>query len=203
VTIRTLVSVVEQHIAGLPGLIAALVGRVTDGVAVARVAYTNDVQEEISLEQLGNYAADLIQANNRLCQSASPDQEADYLLAGTSGLRVVIKAFPKSPYFVLFLTRSHTDLKAISERVKAILIDGKPLLPPVQDTTASTAQALMSYAKRYAPDPNFVALRLSLKTGLDHSRLEKGALSRQELRILYKAVADLLGRERLPIAMPV
>jgi len=152
---------------------------------------------------LGTYAGDLLQANSRLCQTVSPDQEADYLLAGTPALRVVIKAFPKSPYFVLFLTRSHTDLKAISERVKAILIDGKPLLPPVQDTTASTAQALMSYAKRYAPDPNFVALRLSLKTGLDHSRLEKGALSRQELRILYKAVADLLGRERLPIAMPV
>jgi hypothetical protein len=104
---------------------------------------------------------------------------------------------------VLLLTRSITDLRAISERIKAILIDGKPLLPPVQDSTMSVAQALMDYAKRYAPDPNFVALRLSLKTGLDRNRLEKGALSRQELRILYKAVADLLGRERLPIAMPV
>jgi hypothetical protein len=46
-------------------------------------------------------------------------------------------------------------------------------------------------------------MRLSLKTGLDRNRLEKGTLTRQELRILYKAVADLLGRERLPIAMPV
>jgi hypothetical protein len=123
-------------------------------------------------------------------------------LAGTSALRVVIKAFPKSPYFVLLLTRSITDLKAISDRIKAILIDGKPLLPPVQDSAMSVAQALMDYAKRYAPDPNFVALRLSLKTGLDRNRLEKGTLTRQELRILYKAVADLLGRERLPIAMP-
>ena len=152
---------------------------------------------------MGTYAGDLLQANSRLCQTVSPDQEADYLLAGTPALRVVIKAFPKSPYFVLFLTRSHTDLKAISERVKAILIDGKPLLPPVQDTTTSTTQALVSYARRYAPDPNFVAMRLSLKTGLDRNRLEKGTLTRQELRILYKAVADLLGRERLPIAMPV
>ena len=201
--IRTLSSVIEQHIAGLPGLIAVLIGRATDGTTVAKVTYVSDSQEEQALERLGTYAGDLLQANSRLCQTVSPDQEADYLLAGTPALRVVIKAFPKSPYFVLFLTRSHTDLKAISERVKAILIDGKPLLPPVQDTTTSTTQALVSYARRYAPDPNFVAMRLSLKTGLDRNRLEKGTLTRQELRILYKAVADLLGRERLPIAMPV
>jgi hypothetical protein len=200
--VRTLSSVIEQHIAGLPGLIAVLIGRTTDGATVAEVTYASDAQQEQSLELLGLYASDLVQANSRLCQNVSSNQEADYLLAGTAAMRVVIKAFPKSPYFVLFLTRSTTDLKAISERVKAILIDGKPLLPPVQDTTASTAQALMSYAKRYAPDPNFVALRLSLKTGLDRNRLEKGTLTRQELRILYKAVADLLGRERLPIAMP-
>jgi hypothetical protein len=200
--VRTLSSVIEQHIAGLPGLIAVLIGRTTDGATVAKVTYASDAQQEQSLELLGLYASDLVQANSRLCQNVSSNQEADYLLAGTAAMRVVIKAFPKSPYFVLFLTRSTTDLKAISERVKAILIDGKPLLPPVQDTTASTAQALMDYAKRYAPDPNFVALRLSLKTGLDRNRLEKGTLTRQELRILYKAVADLLGRERLPIAMP-
>ncbi|MFS8887054.1 hypothetical protein NW823_01650 [Synechococcus sp. R55.1] len=201
--IRTLSSVIEQHIAGLPGLIAVLIGRATDGTTVAKVTYVSDSQEEQALERLGTYAGDLLQANSRLCQTVSPDQEADYLLAGTPALRVVIKAFPKSPYFVLFLTRSITDLRAISERIKAILIDGKPLLPPVQDSTMSLAQALMDYAKRYAPDPNFVALRLSLKTGLDRNRLEKGTLTRQELRILYKAVADLLGRERLPIAMPV
>lgn len=47
-----------------------------------------------------------------------------------------------------------------------------------------------------------MALRLSLKTGLDRNRLEKSTLTRQELRILYKAVAELLGREHLPIAMP-
>jgi len=200
--IRTLSSVIEQHIAGLPGLIAVLIGRATDGTTVAKVTYVSDSQEEQALERLGTYAGDLVQANSRLCQLVSSDQEADYLLAGTSALRVVIKAFPKSPYFVLFLTRSITDLKAISDRIKAILIDGKPLLPPVQDSAMSVAQALMDYAKRYAPDPNFVALRLSLKTGLDRNRLEKGTLTRQELRILYKAVADLLGRERLPIAMP-
>ena len=200
--IRTLSSVIEQHIAGLPGLIAVLIGRATDGATVAKVTYVSDSQEEQALERLGTYAGDLLQANSRLCQTVSPDQEADYLLAGTPALRVVIKAFPKSPYFVLFLTRSITDLKAISDRIKAILIDGKPLLPPVQDSAMSVAQALMDYAKRYAPDPNFVALRLSLKTGLDRNRLEKGTLTRQELRILYKAVADLLGRERLPIAMP-
>jgi|GEM_PF-1969532 hypothetical protein len=200
--IRTLQSVIEQHIAGLPGLIAVLIGRLTDGKTVAKVTYVSDSQEEQALERLSTYAGDLVQANSRLCQLVSSDQEADYLLAGTSALRVVIKAFPKSPYFVLFLTRSITDLKAISDRIKAILIDGKPLLPPVQDSTMSVAQALMDYAKRYAPDPNFVALRLSLKTGLDRNRLEKGTLTRQELRILYKAVADLLGRERLPIAMP-
>ncbi|MFS8899839.1 hypothetical protein [Synechococcus sp. B60.1] len=200
--VRTLQSVIEQHIAGLPGLIAVLIGRVTDGATVAKVTYASDSQEEQALERLGTYAGDLLQANSRLCQTVSPGQEADYLLAGTPALRVVIKAFPKSPYFVLFLTRSITDLKAISDRIKAILIDGKPLLPPVQDDTLSTAQALISYTKRYAPDPNFVMLRLSLKTGIDRNRLEKGTLNRQELRILYKAVADLLGREHLPIALP-
>ncbi|MFT0796731.1 hypothetical protein NW827_09480, partial [Synechococcus sp. H70.1] len=105
---------------------------------------------------MGTYASDLLQANNRLCQTVSPEEEADYPTAGSSQVRVILKSFPKSLYFVLFLTRSIIDLKAISERIKAILIDGKPLLPPVQDDTLSTAQALISYAKRYAPDPNFV-----------------------------------------------
>ncbi|MFS8880272.1 hypothetical protein [Synechococcus sp. H55.11] len=200
--IRTLQSVIEQHIAGLPGLIAVLIGRVTDGKTVAKVTYASDTQEEQALELLGTYASDLLQANNRLCQTVSPEEEADHLTAGSSHVRVILKSFPKSPYFVLFLTRSIIDLKAISERIKAILIDGKPLLPPVQDDTLSTAQALISYAKRYAPDPNFVALRLSLKTGLDRNRLEKGTLNRQELRILYKAVSDVLGVEHLPIALP-
>ena len=200
--IRTLQSVIEQHIAGLPGLIAVLVGRVTDGKTIAKVTYASDAQEEQALELLGTYASDLLQANNRLCQTVSPEEEADYLTAGSSHVRVILKSFPHSPYFVLFLTRSIIDLKAISERIKAILIDGKPLLPPVQDGTLSTAQALISYAKRYAPDPNFVMLRLSLKTGLDRNRLEKGTLNSQELRILHKAVADLLGREHLPIALP-
>ncbi len=200
--IRTLQSVIEQHIAGLPGLIAVLVGRVTDGKTVAKVTYARDTQEERALELLGTYASDLLQANNRLCQAVSLEQEADYLIAGSSHGRVILKSFPKSPYFVLFLTRSNTDLKTISERLKAILIDGKPLLPPVQDGTLSTAQALISYAKRYAPDPNFVMLRLSLKTGIDRIRLEKGTLNSQELRILHKAISNLLGVERLPIALP-
>ncbi len=200
--IRTLQSVIEQHIAGLPGLIAVLIGRVTDGATVAKVTYASDSQEEQVLERLGTYASDLLQANNRLCQTVSPEEEADYLTAGSSHVRVILKSFPHSPYFVLFLTRSIIDLKAISERIKAILIDGKPLLPPVQDGTLSTAQALISYAKRYAPDPNFVMLRLSLKTGIDRNRLEKGALNSQELRILHKAVSDLVGVERLPIALP-
>ncbi|MFT0796907.1 hypothetical protein NW827_10420, partial [Synechococcus sp. H70.1] len=64
------------------------------------------------------------------------------------------------------------------------------------------AQALISYAKRYAPDPNFVMLRLSLKTGIDRNRLEKGTLNSQELHILHKAVSDVLGVEHLPIAFP-
>ena len=98
--IRTLSSVIEQHIAGLPGLIAVLIGRATDGTTVAKVTYVSDSQEEQALERLGTYAGDLVQANSRLCQLVSSDQEADYLLAGTSALRVVIKAFPKSPYFV-------------------------------------------------------------------------------------------------------
>ncbi|MFT0787666.1 hypothetical protein [Synechococcus sp. OH20] len=200
--IRTLQSVIEQHIAGLPGLIAVLIGRVTDGKTVAKVTYASDTQEEQALELLGTYASDLLQANNRLCQTVSPEEEADHLTAGSSQVRVILKSFPKSPYFVLFLTRSIIDLKAISERIKAILIDGKPLLPPVQDDTLSTAQALISYAKRYAPDPNFVMLRLSLKTGIDRNRLEKGTLNSQELRILHKAVSDVLGVEHLPIALP-
>jgi predicted regulator of Ras-like GTPase activity (Roadblock/LC7/MglB family) len=199
--IRTLSSVIEQHIAGLPGVVAALIGRATDGAVVAKVIYASDAQEEKELEFLGAYASDLLQANNRICRIVSPKEEADYLIAGSPRLRVIIKSFPESPYFVLFLTKATTDLKSISERIKAILIDGKPLLPPVQDSVVSAAQALMDYAKRYAPDPNFVALRLSLKTGIDRIRLEKGNLSRQELRTLYKAVAALLGRERLPIAI--
>jgi len=200
--IRTLQSVIEQHIAGLPGLIAVLIGRQTDGATVAKVTYASDAQGEQGLELLGTYASDLLQANNRICQTVSPGEEADYLMAGSPQVRLTLKAFPKSPYFVLFLTKPSTDLKAISERIKAILIDGKPLLPPVQESTMSVAQALLNYARRYAPDPNFVMLRLSLKTGIDRNRLEKGSLSSQELRLLYKAISDLVGAKRLPITLP-
>ncbi len=200
--IRTLQSVIEQHIAGLPGLIAVLIGRRTDGATVAKVSYASDAQGEQALDLLSPYASDLLQANTRICQAVSPKEEADYLMAGSPQVRLTLKAFPKSPYFVLFLTKPSTDLKAISERIKAILIDGKPLLPPVQESTLSVAQALLDYAKRYAPDPNFVMLRLSLKTGIDRNRLEKGSLSPHELRLLHKAVSDLVGTERLPIALP-
>ncbi|MFN3679324.1 hypothetical protein [Thermosynechococcus sp.] len=201
-SVRTLKSVLEQHIAGLPGVLAVLIGRMTDGATIAEINYSGTHLDNDSLSSLGAYASDLLRANNRLCQVVDAASEADYLLAGSAKVRLVIKAFGKTPYFVLFLTKGSTNLKLVFERIKAILIDGKPLLPPVQDNTTSVAQLLLSYARRYAPDPNFVTLRLSLKTGLHRERLEKGQLDEREVRILYKGVADLLGVERLPVALP-
>ncbi|MEN9213522.1 MAG: hypothetical protein Q6L68_09845 [Thermostichus sp. DG02_5_bins_236] len=163
---------------------------------------SSDSLEKAALDSLGTYASDLLRANNRVCQVVGSASEADYLLAGSAEVRLVIKAFSKTPYFVLLLTKSSTNLKLVLERINAILVDGKPLLPPVQDQAVSTAKLLLNYARRYAPDPNFVTLRLSLKTGLNRERLEKGELNEQEVRILYKAVADILGTERLPIALP-
>ncbi|MFN4067507.1 MAG: hypothetical protein ACK4K5_09885 [Thermosynechococcus sp.] len=199
---RTLKSVLEQHIAGLPGVLAVLIGRMTDGATIAGISYSGNHLENDSLNSLGAYASDLLQANNRVCQVVDSASEADYLLAGSAEVRLVIRAFSKAPYFVLFLTKGSTNLKLVSERINAILADGKPLLPPVQDNTTSIVRLLLSYARRYAPDPHFVTLRLSLKTGLNRGRLEKGQLDEREVRILYKGVADLLGVERLPITLP-
>ncbi|BCX12767.1 MAG: hypothetical protein KatS3mg067_1705 [Thermosynechococcus sp.] len=200
--VRTLNSVLEQHIAGVPGVLAVLIGRTTDGATIAEINYSGNSFESDSLSSLGVYASDLLQANSRVCKLVDAASEADYLLAGSTAVRLVIKAFSETPYFVLFLTKANTNLKLVFERIKAILADGKPLLPPVQDNSSSVAQLLLSYARRYAPDPNFVTLRLSLKTGLHRERLEKGQLNEQEVRILYKAVADLVGMERLPVASP-
>ncbi|HIK24771.1 MAG TPA: hypothetical protein IGP91_02750 [Thermosynechococcus sp. M46_R2017_013] len=200
--VRTLNSVLEQHIAGVPGVLAVLIGRMTDGATIAEINYSGTYLENDSLNSLAVYASDLLRANNRMCQVVDPTSEADYLLAGSAEVRLVIKTFSKLPYFVLFLTKSSTNLKLVFERIKAILADGNPLLPPVQKNTTSAAQLLLSYARRYAPDPNFVTLRLSLKTGLHRERLEKGQLDEREVRILYKSVADMLGVERLPIALP-
>jgi hypothetical protein len=83
-------------------LIAVLIGRATDGATVAKVTYVSDSQEEQALERLGTYAGDLLQANSRLCQTVSPDQEADYLLAGTPALRLSSKRFPKAPTLSCF-----------------------------------------------------------------------------------------------------
>ncbi|MEN9223771.1 MAG: hypothetical protein Q6M04_15150 [Thermostichus sp. BF3_bins_97] len=199
--VRSLNSVLEQHLAGLPGVLAVAIGRGTDDATVAEINYGTIDFTDPELRSLTSYASDLLRANTQFCHLFDNKAAAENLLAGSSSLRLVIKAFPGSPYFVLMVTKTSTELKLVIERLKAILMDAQPLLPPIQDGVVSTAQQLLSYARRYAPDPNFVVLRLSLKTGLHRERLEKGSLNQSEVRILYRGVADLLGVERLPIAV--
>ncbi|MCS7226150.1 MAG: hypothetical protein NZ821_04075 [Gloeomargarita sp. SKYB31] len=196
---RTLESVLQQHVAGLPGVLAVLIGRTTDDQTIAEINY--DPEAVADIHSLGAYASDLVRTNVRFCQLFDAQAMADYILAGSGRIRLLVKAFPKSPYFVLMMTKVTTELKLVIERLKAILLDAQPLLPDPTDTTKSTAQLLLDYARRYAPDPNFVLLRLSLKTGLDPEKLAKGHLSANEVRLLYRGVAELLGVERLPITV--
>ncbi|MEN9207605.1 MAG: hypothetical protein Q6L50_01520 [Gloeomargarita sp. GMQP_bins_120] len=196
---RSLESVLQQHVAGLPGLLAVLIGRTTDDRTLAEINY--DPEAVADIHSLGAYASDLVRTNARFCQLFDPQTTADYILAGSGRIRLLVRAFPRSPYFVLMMTRATTELKLVTERLKAILIDAQPLLPDPTDQVKSRAQLLLDYARRYAPDPNFVLLRLSLKTGLHPDKLAKGHLTANEVRLLSQGVKELLGVERLPIAV--
>lgn len=196
---RTLDSVLRQHVAGLPGVLAVLIGRTTDDQTVAEVNF--DPEAVADIHSLGAYASDLVRTNVRFCQLFDAEATADYILAGSGRIRLLVKAFPKSPYFVLMMTLADIELKLVTARMKAIFLDAKPLLPDTVNPTKSTTQLLLDYARRYAPDPNFVVLRLSLKTGLHPDKLAKGNLTPNEVRLLHQGVLELLGVERLPISV--
>ncbi|MEN9205153.1 MAG: hypothetical protein Q6K70_05020 [Thermostichales cyanobacterium DRC_bins_46] len=197
---RNLTSVLEQHIAGLPGVLAVVIGRSTDDATIAEINYSGaELPNNPEFRSLTAYAGDLLRANTRFCHLFDNHAVTDNLLAGSPEVRLVIKAFSNSPYFAMMVVQASTDIKLVIERLRAILKDARPLLPAVTEGAASTARLLLNYARRYAPDPNFVMLRLSLKTGIHRERLEKGALNKNEVQVLYRGIADLLGVERLPI----
>lgn len=196
---RTLDSVLQQHIAGLAGVQAVVLGNSMTGKALCAINYSSHYQDDN--DSIAGYATDLLQANARFCHIFSPDSAIDYVMGGSKDNKLLVRAIPDSPHFVSFVVSSQTAIKHVLPRVQAIIVDSKPLLPSMAEQQNSQAKALVDYAKRYAPDPAFVMMRLSLKTGIAVERLEKANLQENEIHVLHGSIKDILGTEHLPVAV--
>lgn len=196
---RNLDQILEEHSQGLNGIHIALIGNSSEGTVLAAKNCLEN--KDLDIDAVAAYASDLINANERFCHIFDPGTVVDFVLGGSKDNRLLMRAIPKTPYFVVFVIDSKTAMKDVLPRLNKVLKESQATLPAATTEEKNKAQALVEYAKRYAPDPTFVLMRLALKTGIAPNRLERAELEDSELQPLYDGIKDILGIERLPISI--
>lgn len=196
---QNLDQILEEHSRGLDGIHVALVGNSAEGTVLAAKNCLEN--KDLDIDAVAAYASDLINANERFCHIFDPGTAVDFVLGGSKDNKLLMRAIPDTPYFVVFVVDAKTTMKDILPRLNKVLKESEATLPAAVTEEKNKAQALVEYAKRYAPDPTFVLMRLALKTGIAPNRLERAELEDSELQPLYDGIKDILGIERLPISI--
>ena len=196
---QNLDQILEVYSQGLDGIHVVLVGNSSEGTVLA--ANNCSGKDDLDIDAVAAYASDLINANERFCHIFDPGTAVDFVLGGSKDNKLLMRAVPNTPYFVVFVVDSKTAMKQVLPRLNKVLKESKATLPAIVSEEKNKAQALVEYAKRYAPDPTFVLMRLALKTGIAPNRLERAELEDSELQPLYDGIKDILGIDRLPISL--
>lgn len=98
--IKKIQFLVEKMSEELPGVLAAAVVTVDDGMSIAEVSRQDDVEPAAAAA----YLASIVKSNTRAIKLLADDEETDDILVTTSQYHFIIRHMPDQPFFIFVMT---------------------------------------------------------------------------------------------------
>lgn len=106
VMINKLQNLVETMRGELPGVLAAAVVTVEDGMSIAESSSRDDIETAAA----SAYLASIVKSNAKAIKLLADDEEIDDILVTTSNYHFIIRHQPDQPFFIFLMTSKQTWL---------------------------------------------------------------------------------------------
>lgn len=98
--IKQLQGLIERMSKELPGVLAAAVVTIEDGMSIAEVSH----RDEIETAAASAYLASIVKSNAKAIRLLADDEEVDDILVTTSQYHFIIRHQPEQPFFIFLMT---------------------------------------------------------------------------------------------------
>lgn len=98
--IQKLQSLIERLSKELPGILAAAVVTVDEGMSIAAVRRREDIETDAA----SAYLASIVRSNAKAIRLLADDEEVDDILVTTSHYHFIIRHVPDQPFFIFVMT---------------------------------------------------------------------------------------------------
>jgi predicted regulator of Ras-like GTPase activity (Roadblock/LC7/MglB family) len=98
--IKLLQNLIDQMSKELPGILAAAVVTVEDGMSIAEVSRREDVEPAVAAA----YLASIVKSNNKAIRLLADDEIVDDILITTSNYHFIIRHDASQPFFIFVMT---------------------------------------------------------------------------------------------------
>ena len=98
--IHKLQSLIERMSKELPGILAAAVVTVDDGMSIAAVRRRADIETDAA----SAYLASIVRSNAKAIRLLADDEEVDDILVTTTQYHFIIRHIPEQPFFIFVMT---------------------------------------------------------------------------------------------------
>ena len=98
--IHKLQSLIDRMSKELPGILAAAVVTVDDGMSIAAVRRRQDIETDAA----SAYLASIVRSNAKAIRLLADDEEVDDILVTTSQYHFIIRHMPNQPFFIFVMT---------------------------------------------------------------------------------------------------
>ncbi len=98
--IQKLQGLVERMSKELPGILAAAVVTVEDGMSIAAIRRRDDIETDAA----SAYLASIVRSNAKAIRLLADDEEVDDILVTTSHYHFIIRHIPEQPFFIFVMT---------------------------------------------------------------------------------------------------
>ena len=98
--IQKLQSLIDRMSKELPGILAAAVVTVDDGMSIAAVRRRPDIETDAA----SAYLASIVRSNAKAIRLLADDEEVDDILVTPSQYHFIIRHMPNQPFFIFVMT---------------------------------------------------------------------------------------------------
>ena len=98
--IHKLQGLIDRMSKELPGILAAAVVTVDDGMSIAAVRRRQDIETDAA----SAYLASIVRSNAKAIRLLADDEEVDDILVTTSQYHFIIRHMPDQPFFIFVMT---------------------------------------------------------------------------------------------------
>ncbi len=104
--IKQIQSLIEAMSKELPGILAAAVVTIEDGMSIAEASRREDIETAAA----SAYLASIVKSNAKAIRLLADDEEVDDILVTTSQYHFIIRHQPDQPFFIFLMTSKETWL---------------------------------------------------------------------------------------------